>query len=49
MAQLDWTHSARAIRDTPGADYSARGLHTMSCVEYYSPITVSLFLLALLG
>jgi len=47
MAPSEWTRSVRAIRDTPVADYSARGLDTMRRVAYRPPIAVSPFLLAL--
>jgi len=39
--------SVRAVRDTPGADYSAPGISTMCRIAYRSPIAVSPFLLAL--
>ena len=48
MAPSEWTRSVRAVRDTPVADYSARGLNTMRRDAYRPPITVSPFLLALL-
>jgi len=47
MAPSEWTRSVRAVRDTPVADYSARGLNTMRRVAYRPPIAVSPFFLAL--
>jgi len=47
MAPSEWTRSVRAVRDTPVADYSARGLNTTRRVAYRPPIAVSPFLVAL--
>jgi len=47
MAPSEWTHSVRAVRDTPVADYSAPGANTTHRVAYRPPIAVSAFLLAL--
>jgi len=47
MAPAEWTCSVRAVRDTPVADYSARGLNTTRRIAYRPPIAVSPFLLAL--
>ena len=47
IAPSEWTRSVRAVRDTPGADYSAPGIKTTHRVTYRSPIAVSPFLLAL--
>jgi len=48
MAPAEWTHSIRAVRDTPVADYSAPRHNTTRCVAYRPPIAVSLYLLTLL-
>ena len=47
MALSEWTHSVRAVRDTPVADYSAHGINTTRRVAYRPLIAVSRFLLAL--
>jgi len=47
MAPSKWTHSIRAVSDTPVADYFPPGLNTMHHVAYRSPISVSPVLLAL--
>jgi len=47
MAPSEWMRAVRAIRDTPVADYSTRGLNTTRRVAYRPPIAVSPFLLAL--
>jgi len=47
MALSEWTHSVIAVRDTPVADYSTRGLNTMCRVAYRPLIAVSPFLFAL--
>jgi len=41
MAPSEWMHSVRAVRDTPGADYSARGVNTTRRVAHRPPIAVS--------
>jgi len=46
MAPSTWTHSGRALRDTPVVDYSVQGLNTTRCAAYRPPIAVSLSLLA---
>jgi hypothetical protein len=47
MAPLQWTHSIRPVRDTPGVEYSARGLNTVWHGAYYPPNVVSPVILAL--
>ena len=47
MAASEWTHSVRAARDIPVADYSAPGVNTTRRVAYCPPITFSPFLLGL--
>jgi hypothetical protein len=47
MAPSEWTRSVRAVRDTPVADYCARGLNSTRRVAYRPPIAGSPFLLAL--
>ena len=47
MAPSEWTRSVRAVRDTPVADSSVPGVHTMRRVAYRPPIAVLQFLLAL--
>jgi len=47
MAPSEWTHSVRAIRDTPVADYPAPGANTTHRVVYRPLIAVSPFPLAL--
>jgi len=44
MAPSEWTHSVRAVRDTPVAEYYAPGINTTRRVVYRPPITVSLSL-----
>jgi len=44
MAPSEWTHSVRAIKDTPVADYSAPGVNTTRRVAHRRPIAVSPFL-----
>jgi len=48
MAESEWTHSIRAVRDNPVAAYSAPDVNTTHPVAYHPPIAVSPFLLALL-
>jgi hypothetical protein len=48
LAGTEWTHSVRAVRDTPGLHYSATGVKTTRGVAYRPPIAVPPFLLALL-
>ena len=48
MAQLEWTRSASAVRDTLVADDSALSVNTTGRVVYRPPITVSPFLRILL-
>ena len=48
MAPSEWTHSVRAVRDTPVGDYSAPSVNTARRVAYRPPIAVSPFLLPLL-
>jgi len=47
LALPEWNHSIRAVRDTPGADYSALGIKSPHRVAYGPLITVPLFLLTL--
>jgi len=47
MAASQWTHSVRAVRDTPVADSSPHGINTRHHIVYRHPITVSPCLLAL--
>ena len=47
VAPSEWTRSVRAVRDTPVAEYSTRGLNTTCHVAYRPPIAVSRFILAL--
>ena len=47
MAPSEWTHSVRAVRVTPEADYSPPGINTTRHVAYHPPIAVSPCLLAL--
>ena len=47
MAPSEWTHSSRAVRDTPVAVDSVPGITTTSRIAYRPPIAVSPFLLAL--
>ena len=49
MTPSEWMCSVRAVRDTPVADYSARGLNTTRRIAYRPQIAVSPFLLALSG
>ena len=48
MTPSEWTHSVRAVRDTPVSDYSAPGVNWTRCVPYRPLIAVSPFLLVLL-
>jgi len=43
MPPLKWTHSVRAIRDTPVRDHSVPDINKMRPVVYCAPIAVSLF------
>jgi hypothetical protein len=45
MPASEWTHSVRAARDNPVADYSAPGINTTRRTAYRPRIAVSLFLL----
>jgi hypothetical protein len=47
MAASEWTHSVRAVRDTPVADYSVPGVNTTRRGVYRPPIAISPFLLVL--
>jgi len=47
IAPSQWTHSVGAVRDTPVADYSARGVKTTRRITFRPPIAVSPFRLTL--
>jgi hypothetical protein len=47
MAPSEWTHSVRAVRETPVADYSVPGIKAMRRAPYRPLIAVSPFLLIL--
>jgi len=47
MAVSEWTHSIRAVRDTPVAACSGPGFNIMRRIDYRPPSVVLLFLLPL--
>jgi len=47
MGPAEWTHSVRAVRETPVRDHYAPSVKTTHRVTYRPPIAVSRFLLAL--
>jgi len=47
MAASVWMPSIRAISDTPVANYSVPGINCMCRIQYWPPVAVSPFLLAL--